>query len=67
MGIIYAATERERLARMEVMLGALVREVSELRAWERARFFWILGILLGIILPLMAGAQVALIVLILRH
>ena len=66
MGIIYDVTEGERLARMEVTLGALVREVSELRAWERARFFWVVGILLGVIMPIMAGAQLALIVLILR-
>ena len=66
MGIIYKATERERLARMEVTLGALVREVSELRASERVRFFWIVGILIGVFLPILAGAQVALIVLILR-
>lgn len=56
----------ERLARIEVTLGALAREVSEMRASERARFFWIMGILLGVFLPIMAGIQALLIVLILR-
>ena len=60
------AISRERLARIEVALGALAREVSEMRAAERARFFWIMGILLGVFLPIMAGIQMALIVLILR-
>lgn len=60
------AISRERLARIEVTLGALAREVSEMRASERARFFWIAGILLGVFLPIMAGVQAALIVLILR-
>ena len=67
MGIIYKATERERLARIEVTMGALLREVSDMRATERARFFWIVGILIGVFLPLLAGAQLALIVLILRQ
>ena len=61
MAIIHKATERERLVRIEVTLDALVREVSELRASERARFFWIAGIMLGALLPLMAGALVVLI------
>ena len=64
MGII---NKRDSLARIEVTMGALLREVSELRASERARFFWILGILIGVVLPLLAGAQVALIVLISRY
>ena len=67
MGIIYDSTGRERLARIEATLDALVREVSELRTWERARFFWIVGILVGVVLPLLAGAQLAAIVLILRQ
>ena len=64
MGIIH---KRDSLARIEVTLDALVREVSELRASERARFFWIVGILVGVFLPLLAGAQLAAIVLISRH
>ncbi len=64
MGIVH---KRDSLARIEVTLGALVREVSELRASERARFFWIVGILVGVVLPLLAGAQLAAIVLILRQ
>lgn len=67
MAIVHDANERDSLARIEVTLGALVREVGELRASERARFFWIMGILLGVFLPLMAGALTALVVLILRQ
>lgn len=56
----------EHLDRIEVALGALAREVSDMRAAERARFFWIMGILFGVFLPIMAGIQALLIVLILR-
>ena len=55
------------LDRIDAGQAALVREVSELRASERARFFWIVGILLGVVLPILAGAQLAAIVLILRQ
>ena len=64
MGIIH---KRDSLAGIAVTMGALLREVSELRASERARFFWIVGILLGVFLPILAGAQLAAIVLILRQ
>ena len=64
MGIIH---RRDSRARIEVTLDALVREVSELRSAERARFFWIVGVLLGVFLPILTGAQLAAIVLILRQ
>ena len=64
MGIIH---KRDSLARIEITMGALLREVSELRASERARFFWVVGILIGVVLPLLAGAQLAAIVLVLRQ
>ena len=58
-------TENERLARVEAILEALVREVSDLRSAERTHFFWLLGILVGIIAPTLLGLLVSLIVLIL--
>lgn len=66
MTAIQKITDNERIARVEATVEALVREVSDLRASERARFFWLLGILLGIFLPLMIGLLVSLITLILK-
>ena len=66
MAIIHEVTERERLAKIEATVDALVREVSDLRSAERAHFFWLLGIMLGVIMPFMAGLLVALITLVLR-
>ena len=57
--------DNERLAKADTTVEALVREVSDLRAAERTRFFWLLAILLGIFLPLMIGLLVSLITLIL--
>ncbi|MYE53619.1 MAG: hypothetical protein F4X34_00260 [Chloroflexi bacterium] len=57
-------TTNERLARVEATVEALVREVSDLRSAERTHFFWLLGILVGVIAPTMLGLLVTLIVLI---
>ena len=57
--------DNERIAKVEAAIESLVREVSDLRAAERTRFFWLLAILLGIFLPLMIGLLVSLITLIL--
>ena len=64
MAIIQERTESERLARVEATVDALVREVSDLRSAERTHFFWLLGILIGVIAPTMLGLLVTLIVLI---
>ena len=64
MAIIQERTESERLARVEATVEALVREVSDLRSAERTHFFWLLGILIGVIAPTMLGLLVTLIVLI---
>ena len=64
MAIIQERTESERLARVEATVEALVREVSDLRSAERTHFFWLLGILVGVIAPTMLGLLVTLIVLI---
>lgn len=64
MAIIQERTESERLARVEATVDALVREVSDLRSAERTHFFWLLGILVGVIAPTMLGLLLTLIVLI---
>ena len=64
MAIIQESTVSERLARVEATVDALVREVSDLRSAERTHFFWLLGILIGVIAPTMLGLLVTLIVLI---
>ena len=65
MAMVQERAEGERLARVEATVEALVREVSDLRSAERTHFFWLLGILVGVIAPAMLGLLVSLIVLIL--
>ena len=69
------APEGERLARIEATLEALVREsgesrgdmrqmreeIRETRKEARAYFFWILGILIGVIAPSLIGLLVTVI------
>ena len=55
MATIQERTENERLVRVEATLEALVHEVNDLRSAERTHFFWLLGILVGIIAPTMLG------------
>ena len=64
--IIHERTENERLARLEATVEALVSEFRDRRSAERAHFFWILGILLGVIVPTIIGLLVSLMTLILR-
>ena len=62
------APEGERLARIETALEFLMREATEsredmreLRKEMRAYFFWLLGILVGIIAPSLIGLLVTVI------
>ena len=66
MTLIQETTEGERLARVEATVEVLVRDVSDLRAMMRTYFHWVLGILLGIFLPMMIGLIASLIILLLR-
>ena len=65
MAMLQERTTNERIAKVEATMEVLVREVSDLRSAERTHFFWLLGILGGIIAPTMLGLLVSLIVLIL--